>query len=122
MKALCECSHNILHNATAGLLGSRGRDAAHMHESQNAVVKYSKEMIAIAERLDPALVPFLQLPILEWKKYCEYFFIIENEVMDRTNHSLEGWADREIVEYRLSETSCATCRRFLICRLKRLRL
>ena len=106
MKALCECSHNILHNATAGLLGSRGRDAAHMHESQNAVVKYSKEMIAIAERLDPALVPFLQLPILEWKKYCEYFFIIENEVMDRTNHSLEGWADREIVEYRLSETSC----------------
>ena len=105
MKALCECSHNILHNATAGLLGNRGRDAAHMHESQNAVVKYSKEMIAIAERLDPALVPFLQLPILEWKKYCEYFFIIENEVMDRTNHSLEGWADREIVEYTLSETS-----------------
>ena len=39
MKALCECSHNILHNATAGLLGNRGRDAAHMHESQGAVVK-----------------------------------------------------------------------------------
>lgn len=105
MKALCECSHNIIHNATAGLLGNRGRDAAHMHESQGAVVKYSKEMIEIAERLDPALVPFLQLPILDWKKYCEYFFVIENEVMDRHEHRLEGWADREVTEYRLSETS-----------------
>jgi len=105
MKALCECSHNILHNATAGLLGNRGRDAAHMHESQAAVVKYSKHMIELAEKIDPALVPFLQLPILEWKKYCEYFLVIENEVMDRHDHHLEGWADKELTEYRLSPTS-----------------
>lgn len=102
-KALCECSHNILHNATAGMPGSRGRDAAHMHESRDAVVKYSERMIALAERLDPALVPFLQLPILEWRHYLAYFRVIEDEVMDRHEHHLEGWAEKEIVEYRLSE-------------------
>ncbi len=105
MKALCECSHNILHNATAGLLGNRGRDAAHMLESQGAVVKYSERMIALAERLDPALVPFLQLPILEWKHYLAYFKTIEDEVMDRHEHHLEGWAEKETVEYRLDETA-----------------
>ena len=105
MKALCECSHNILHNASAGLLGNRGRDAAHMHESRNAVVKYGERMIALAERLDPALVPFLQLPILEWKHYLAYFKIIEDEVMDRHEHHLEGWAEKETVEYRLDEAS-----------------
>ena len=104
MKALCELSHNILHNATAGLLGNRGRDAAHMHESQGAVVKYSERMIALASRLDPALVPMLRLPILEWKNYLAYFRLIEDEVMDRHDHHLEGWAEKEIVEYRLSPT------------------
>ena len=104
MKALCECSHNILHNATAGLLGNRGRDAAHMHESRNAVAKYGERMIALAERIDPALVPFLQLPILEWKHYAAYFKVIEDEVMDSPEHHLEGWAEKEIVEYRMRET------------------
>ena len=30
MKALCECAHNIMHNATASLLGNHGRDAARL--------------------------------------------------------------------------------------------
>lgn len=104
MKALCECSHNILHNASAGLLGNRGRDAAHMHESRTATVRYTKEMIALASRIDPALIPFLQLPILEWKHYLAYFGAIEASVMDRCDHNLEGWSDREVVEFRLKET------------------
>lgn len=104
-KALCECAHNILHNATAGLLGNRGRDAAHMHESRGAVVRYSEKMIALAERIDHALVPLLQLPILEWKNYLAYFKIIEDDVMDRHDHHLEGWADKEIVKFREDEAS-----------------
>lgn len=105
MKALCECSHNILHNATAGLLGNRGRDAAHMHESHGAVVRYSEKMIALAEKIDAALVPLLQLPILEWKNYLAYFQLIEAEVMDEHEHHLEGWADKEIVKYRIDENA-----------------
>lgn len=105
MKSLCECAHNIMHNATASLLGNRGRDAAHMHESQAAVVKYSTDMIEQARRIDPLLIPLLQLPILEYKNYQKYFYTLEDEVMDRHEHRLEGWADREIVEYRLSATS-----------------
>ena len=105
MKSLCECAHNILHNATAFLPGNRGRDAAHIHESRNAAVKYSEKQIELASRIDPVLVEKLCLPILEFKNYLQYFQIIEAEVMDRHEHSLEGWADRETLEYRLSETS-----------------
>ncbi len=102
MKSLCECAHNILHNATASILGSHGRDAAHLHESNAALVRYSQDMIAQAERIDPAILPLLQLPILDYGTYQQYFYAIEGEVMDRTEHRLEGWTENEVTEYRLS--------------------
>ena len=105
MKSLCECAHNILHNATASLLGNRGRDAAHLHESNAAVIKYSQNEIELAQRIDPTLISHLMLPILQYEKYCRYFYTIEDEVMDRTRHNLEGWAGREVMEYRLSANS-----------------
>ena len=103
MKSLCECAHGIQHNATASLPGSHGRDAAHLKENNAAVVKYSRDMIAQAERIDPAILPLLQLPILDWQTYTRYFYAIEDEVMDRTEHHLEGWGAKEVVEYRLDE-------------------
>lgn len=105
MKALCECAHNILHNATASIKGNRGRDAAHMHESREAVVKYSRDMIEQASRIDPKIVPLLQLPILDFRTYLQYFSAMEDEVMDRTRHDLEGWAANFVMEFRLSEQS-----------------
>lgn len=105
MKSLCECAHNILHNATASLLGNRGRDAAHLHESNAAMVKYTKKEIELAERIDPCLVSHLMLPILQYDKYKLYFDAIEDEVMDRTRHNLEGWTGREVMEYRLSTST-----------------
>ena len=114
MKSLCECAHNILHNATASLLGNRGRDAAHLHESNAAVVKYSQNEIELAQRIDPTLISHLMLPILQYEKYTRYFYTIEDEVMDRTRHNLEGWAGREVMEYRLSADSpdWLNCKRF----------
>lgn len=113
MKSLCECAHNILHNATASLIGNRGRDAAHLHESNAAIVKYSEQEIELAQRIDPTLVSHLMLPVLQYDKYCQYFYAIEDEVMDRTRHNLEGWAGREVMEYRLSQTSeWLNCDRF----------
>lgn len=105
MKSLCECAHNILHNATASLPGNHGRDAAHLHESTGALVRYAEDTIAQAERIDPAILPLLQLPILDYRTYQQYFYAIEAEVMDRTEHRLEGWAENEVTEYRLSADS-----------------
>ena len=62
-------------------------------------------MIAQAERLDPSLVTLLRLPILDYRNYCQYFYTIEAEVMDRHEHDLEGWADREELCYRMSLSS-----------------
>ena len=105
MKSLCECAHNILHNATASLPGNRGRDAEHLHESQRALVKYSTALIETARKIDPTLVSMLDLPILSWGAYTQYFKILEDEVMDRKDHQLEGWSGREVIDYRLSATS-----------------
>lgn len=105
MKSLCECAHNILHNATAGLLGNHGRDAAHKTESLGAVVKYSNDVLEQARAIDPVLVTMLQLPILEFDNYLKYFRMIEDEVMDRHDTRLEGWEENYLVEYRLGEGS-----------------
>jgi len=102
MKSLCECAHNILHNATAGLLGNHGRDAAHKTENQAAVIRYSEDILEQARRIDADIIPLLQLPILDYSVYQRYFYAIESEVMDRTDHRLEGWQENHLTEYRLS--------------------
>lgn len=105
MKSLCECAHNIMHNATASLLGNHGRDAAHLHESNAALVKYSKAVIEEAQAIDPSIVPLLQLPVLDMQTYLRYFYAIEDVVMDRTDINMEGWENNYLMEYRLSVDS-----------------
>lgn len=102
MKSLCECAHNIMHNASASLPGSHGRDAAHLHESNAALVRYSADTIEQARRIDPAIIPLLQLPILDYDVYASYFYAIEDEVMGREEHRLEGWDGKWVTEYRLA--------------------
>lgn len=102
MKALCECAHNIMHNATASLLGNHGRDAAHLHESNAALVKYSTSVIEEARAIDPAIIPLLQLPVLDINTYPSYFYAIQDTVMDRTDINLEGWEQNWTMEYRLA--------------------
>ena len=99
MKSLCEGAHNILHNATAALPGSRGRDAAHMHESTGALVKYAEKMLQQANEIDPVLAQLLQLPVLDYRTYQQYFYKIEDSVMDRREHDLEGWQENEELCY-----------------------
>ena len=105
MKALCERSHGVIADAMSSVAGYHGRDAAHMHESTTAAVKYSAHMIDQVRRIDPKLLPFLALPTMEFDQYAAVFRAIEDEVMDRTDHSLEGWGDNYVAEYRLSEGS-----------------
>ena len=105
MKALCECAHNIMHNATASLLGNHGRDAAHLHESNAALVKYSAALIEEASAIDSAIVPLLRLPVLDMNTYLQYFYAIEDVVMDRTDINMEGWEKNYLMEYRLSADS-----------------
>ena len=105
MKALCERSHGIIADAMSSVAGYHGRDALHMHESTGAMVKYSEHMIEQVRRIDPKLLPYLELPTLEFEKYNAIFRAIEAEVMDRTDHTLEGWGDNYVAEYRLTAGS-----------------
>lgn len=105
MKALCEGAHNILHNRTAALAGSRGRDAAHLHESEAALVKYEERLVAAASALPPEFALKLEAGLLTFDEYLAAFRRIEARLMDDPEHRLEGWGANVVAEYRHSETS-----------------
>lgn len=105
MKALCEGSHNILHNRTASLVGSRGRDAEHLHESQAALVRYEERLVAAAASLPPEFALKLEAGLLTFDEYHAAFRRIEAQLMDDPEHRLEGWGANVVAEYRLGEQS-----------------
>lgn len=105
MKALCEGAHNILHNRTASLVGSRGRDAEHMHESEAALVKYEERLMAAAAKLPPEFALKLQAGLMSAAEYEAAFYQIEARLMDDPEHRLEGWEAHVVAEYRYSEQS-----------------
>lgn len=104
MKALCEGAHNILHNREASLLGNRGRDAAHLHESQAALVKYETRLMEIAATLPPEFAMQLEMGLLTFDEYLAAFRKIEDTLMDDAEHRLEGWDGKVVKEWRLSES------------------
>ena len=105
MKSLCEGAHNILHNRAAALVGSRGRDAEHMHESQAALVKYEERLAAAAATLPPEFALKLTAGLLTFDEYLAAFRQIEDRLMDDPEHRLEGWGANVVAEYRLNEQS-----------------
>lgn len=105
IKALCEGAHNILHNRTAALVGSRGRDAEHLHESQAALVKYEERLMAAAQTLPPEFALKLEAGLLTFDEYHAAFRQIESRLMDDPEHRLEGWDGNVVAEYRLNEQS-----------------
>lgn len=105
MKALCEGAHNILHNRTAALVGSRGRDAEHLHESEAALVKYEERLMAAAAKLPEEFALRLEAGLLSFDEYHAAFRRIEAQLMDDPEHRLEGWGANVVAEYRLRETS-----------------
>lgn len=105
MKALCEGAHNILHNRAAGLIGSRGRDAEHLHESQAALVKYEERLMAAAARLPEEFALKLEAGLLTFDEYHAAFRQIEDALMRDPEHKLEGWDGKVVQEWRLASTS-----------------
>lgn len=101
-KALVEGAHNILHNRTASLPGNRGRDAARMHESRNALVRYEESTAAALERAGgPGFSVRMASGLLSFEEYLAAFRRAEDSLMDDPDHRLEGWDGREVAEYRL---------------------
>ena len=98
LKALCEGSHNIMHNALASLPGSHGRDAAHLHESNDALVKYEQDLLDAAKALDPVFAAKLVAGLQTWSEYEAAYDTICREVMKRSGHRLEGWDGRMVRE------------------------
>lgn len=105
MKAYCEGAHNILHNRTAALVGSRGRDAERLHESEAALVRYEERLAAAAATLPPEFALKLEAGLLTFDEYHAAFRQIEARLMDDPEHRLEGWGANVVAEYRLSESS-----------------
>lgn len=99
-KALCEVSHNVLHNRTAHLLGNRGRDAEHLHESQASLIKYETRLIEAASKLDDKTRAMIVTGLLTWDDYAAAYHAIAQTLMDDPEHTLEGWDGRLVCEYK----------------------
>ena len=97
-KGLCEGSHNIVHNALASLPGSRGRDADHLHESEQALVKYEQWLLDCARKIDPIVAAKIVHGLETFEEYEQSYNVLANEVMRRTDHKLEGWGDNMVQE------------------------
>ena len=96
MKALCEGSHNIVHNRLASLPGSRGRDAEHQHESEGALVKYEQELLEAAKAMDPIFAAKLAHGLQTFEEYEAAYHTLVEEVMKSSGHRLEGWNGRMV--------------------------
>lgn len=102
-KAMIESSHNVIHNATAFLPGSRGRDAEHLQESRDAMVRYEEKTAELLDRFGgPGFAVRMASGLLSFEEYTSAFRTAESAVMDNPDHRLEGWDGREVAEYRLS--------------------
>lgn len=99
MKPLVECSHNLLHNATAHLPGNRGRDADNMHESRGALVRYEERLMEAAKKLPPDVAAMLEYGLASFDEYTAAFRVIEREFMRDCEHRLEGWDANQVQEY-----------------------
>ena len=103
-KAMIESSHGVMHNATASLPGNRGRDAEHMHESRDALVRYEEKTAAELDKWGgPGFSARMVSGLLSFDEYVSAFRRAEAAVMDSPKHKLEGWDGREVAEYRLGD-------------------
>lgn len=103
MKAFIESQHNKLHNLTAHLVGNKGRDAAHEHESNGNLVKVTTALYQRAEAIAPELLQKIETGLaLTFEEYAEVFHALECDYMNRRDHRLEGWDTRYVTQYRFS--------------------
>lgn len=103
MKPLIESSHGKLADATASMIGNRGRDAEHLHESQAALVKYEKALMQAAAKLPPDVAAMIEYGLATFDEYQAAYRIIEREFMRSCNHRLEGWDANQIQEYSVAD-------------------
>lgn len=103
MKPLVECSHNLLHNRTAHMLGNRGRDAEHMHESRGALVRYEERLMEAAKKLPPDVAAMIEYGLASFEEYTAAFRLIERELMTDPVHRLEGWDKHQVQEYSVAD-------------------
>lgn len=99
MKPLIESTHGKLADRTAHLLGNRGRDAEHMHESRNALVKYEEGLMRAVSKLSPDVSAMIEYGLMSFDEYSAAYRIIEREFMRDPQHRLEGWDANNIQEY-----------------------
>ena len=102
MKAWVEAAHNGDHNVTAFLPGNRGRDAAHLAESHNRLVRFSERAYSLMERLDPGLLEKVELGLaLTWEQYLGVYRTLSEVRMESRTHTLEGWDGHWKMIYRI---------------------
>lgn len=92
-KSLVEGGHRVMQIEIANLPGNMGRDAAHRHESWDAMEKYTNKMLAECEKLNLSdkVRSLLRLPLMRFEDFVMAYGEVSDRLMDSVDHRLEGW-------------------------------
>jgi len=104
IKAYCEQAHRMLHSALAMLPGTIGQDADHRPESHAALVRYEQSMVKALAALPIDKLEGIMHGLLAYSEFSSLFASLIDRIFDSPDHKLEGWEDKRMVEFRLSET------------------
>jgi hypothetical protein len=105
-KALLESAHALHHTEVAMLPGQIGQDPDHTPESNAALSRYNRDIVAAAARLSPERQALLRLPFVPFSQYAAAIAELYDLIDRRIEHRIEGWEESGFVtsEYRLASS------------------
>jgi hypothetical protein len=102
-KAYCEGAHRLAHIARGMLPGQIGQDADHRPESHTALVRYDQRIMDAVLALPEEKRDLVRYNLCDWKTFAQLNEILMDKAMDSRTHEMEGWGDRTVTVWRLSE-------------------
>lgn len=104
IKAYCEQAHRLEHSRRAMLPGQVGQDADHRPESHAALVKYDQLIMDAVMKLPEESRDLVRYNLCDWQTFARLEMMLVDAIYDDPNHRLEGWAEKRVTVWRMSET------------------
>ncbi len=104
IKAYCEQAHRLEHSRRAMLPGQVGQDAGHCPESHAAMVKYDRLMMDAVTKLPAEQRDLVRYNLCDWQTFARLEMMLVDAIYDDPDHRLEGWAEKRVTVWRMSDT------------------
>jgi hypothetical protein len=104
MKAYCEQAHRAIHSMLSSLPGQIGQDAEHRPEAHASLVRYENTIMQAAMSLTEEQREMIIHGLLDWQQFSRVYNLLTDRIYDNPDHRLEGFGDKRMTLFRLSDT------------------